>query len=171
VFLLGGESGVAAEAAAELTRKIPNLNVVGTHCPPHGFENDERCIEAIVSQLESTRPGVVFCGLGFPKQERLISFLAERFPSMWFIGCGAAVTMAAGRVRCAPKWMQQLGLEWLFRLIQEPRRLFARYVVHDTPFAFRLLVASSRMRWIGPTPGRTESGHAEVGVATGRGCP
>lgn len=170
VFLLGGEFGVAADAAAELTRQIPNLSIVGTHCPPHGFERDERCIETILAKLDSTRPGVVFCGLGFPKQERLMSLLSERFTSMWFIGCGAAVTMAAGRVRCAPRWMQRLGLEWLFRLIQEPRRLFGRYLIHDLPFACRLLVTSARIRWIGPEPGRTNTGlGAEVGMASGAG--
>ena len=168
VFLLGGESGVAAEAAAALTQEIPNLSVVGTHCPPHGFEDDECYMNAIVTQLDSVRPGVVFCGLGFPKQERLMSFLAARFPSMWFIGSGATLTMAAGRVRCAPKWMQRLGLEWLFRLVQEPKRLFSRYVIHDVPFACRLLVASVRMRWIGPAPVQANSGHgAGVGVAGG----
>jgi len=170
VFLLGGESGVATEAAAALTREIPNLSVVGTHCPPHGFENDEGCIETILIQLDRSRPGVVFCGLGFPKQERLMSFLAARLSSMWFIGSGATLTMAAGRVRCAPNWMQRLGLEWLFRLIQEPRRLFTRYVIHDLPFACRLLIASARMYWNVPTSDRTNSGHGtEVGVATGGG--
>ena len=158
VFLLGGESGVAAEAAAELIRQIPNLSVVGTHCPPHGFEDDERCIETILTQLDSVRPGVVFCGLGFPKQERLMSFLAARLSSMWFIGSGATLTMAAGRVRSAPQWMQRLGLEWLFRLIQEPRRLFVRYVIHDLPFACRLLIASARISRIAPAAsGQTNS--------------
>ena len=172
VFLLGGESGVAAEAAAALIGRNPNLSVAGTHCPPHGFESDDRCIQDIVTELERTRPGVVFCGLGFPKQERLMSFLAERFPYTWFIGSGASLTMAAGRVQCAPNWMQRLGLEWLFRLIQEPRRLFSRYVVHDLPFACRLLAASARMNFIRPAPGKFESGHCpEVGVATDGGAP
>ena len=77
IYLLGGESGVAVEAAEALTREIPNLRVVGTHCPPHGFERDERCMEAIFTELERTQPDVVFCGLGFPKQERLMSLLAR----------------------------------------------------------------------------------------------
>jgi len=172
VFLLGGESGVAVEAAAALTRYIPNLDVVGTHCPPHGFEDDERCIDYILTQLYSARPGVVFCGLGFPKQERLMSLLAERLPSTWFIGSGATLTMAAGRVRCAPNWMQRLGLEWLFRLIQEPRRLFSRYVIHDLPFAFRLLISSARKRSLAPMSERTSPSHgAEVGIATDGGTP
>jgi N-acetylglucosaminyldiphosphoundecaprenol N-acetyl-beta-D-mannosaminyltransferase len=171
VFLLGGESGVAEEAAAALTRESSNLSVVGTHCPPHGFERDERCIETIIAELDGAKPGVVFCGLGFPKQERLMAFLAERFPSTWFIGSGASLTMAAGRVKCAPNWMQGLGLEWLFRLVQEPRRLFSRYVVHDLPFACRLLLASARIGASGPMPGRKTSSAlgSEVGIATERG--
>jgi N-acetylglucosaminyldiphosphoundecaprenol N-acetyl-beta-D-mannosaminyltransferase len=170
VFLLGGESGVAAEAAAALTREITDLCVVGTQCPPHGFEDDERCMNTILTHLEFARPDVVFCGLGFPKQERLMSILKARFPSMWFIGCGGAITMAAGRVRYAPEWMQRLGLEWLFRLIQEPRRLLSRYLVHDVPFACRLLFASARERWIGSSAGPASSGHgSEVAVETGGG--
>ncbi len=172
VFLLGGESGVAVEAAAALVRQIPNLSVAGTHCPPHGFERDERCIQEILTELDSAQPGVVFCGLGFPKQERLMSLLSDRFPSTWFIGSGATLTMAAGHVRSAPNWMQRLGLEWFFRLIQEPRRLFSRYVIHDLPFACRLFVASARMRSVRPVPVRINSGHcAEVGVATDGRAP
>ncbi len=171
IYLLGGESGVAVEAAEALTREIPNLRVVGTHCPPHGFERDERCMEAIFTELERTQPDVVFCGLGFPKQERLMSLLAARFESMWFMGCGGSLTMAAGRVRSAPKVIQKLGLEWMFRLVQEPRRLFARYVVHDLPFAVRLLVEAVRTRRSEPPTRVIRSEHGsgvELTAAGGR---
>ena len=114
---------------------------------------------------------MVFCGLGFPKQERLMSFLAQRFPSTWFIGWERPERCCRTRTM-RPNWMQRLGLEWLFRLIQEPRRLFSRYVVHDMPFACRLFVASAQVRWFGPTAGRGISGQvAEVGVGTGTGGP
>ena len=171
VFLLGGESGVADEAAAAITRQIPDLRV-GTHCPPHGFERDARCMETILNELKDAQPDVVFCGLGFPKQEHLMSRLAARFPSMWFIGSGASLTMAAGRVRCAPKFMQWLGLEWFFRLLQEPRRLFARYVIHDLPFACRLLLASLRTRKAHRGLSRLDSAQStEMTVATSGGEP
>jgi N-acetylglucosaminyldiphosphoundecaprenol N-acetyl-beta-D-mannosaminyltransferase len=146
IFLLGGNEGVAVRAGIALQRRYPNLVVAGTHCPPFGFETKSDEMDAIFSALERASPGVVFCGLGFPKQERLMAILVERFPNIWFIGSGASLTMAAGDVRRAPQWVQSIGLEWLYRLLQEPRRLFGRYILHDIPFAFRLLVSSARDR-------------------------
>lgn len=146
VFLLGGATGVAERAGVAMTNRYPRLKLAGTHCPPFGFENDRDQIQEIVSQIEQTSPGVIFCGLGFPKQERLMAILAGRFPEAWLVGCGASLAMAAGDVRRAPKWMQATGLEWLCRLVQEPRRLFSRYIVHDIPFALLLLFWSVRDR-------------------------
>jgi len=149
IFLLGGNVGVAERARMALCARYPHLRVAGTHCPPLGFENDSDRIEEIILKIERTSPGVVFCGLGFPKQERLMAALAQRFPEIWFVGSGASLTMAAGDVRRAPRWMQQAGLEWFYRLLQEPRRLFSRYIFHDVPFALRLIVWSARDRQSG----------------------
>jgi N-acetylglucosaminyldiphosphoundecaprenol N-acetyl-beta-D-mannosaminyltransferase len=146
VFLLGGNPGVAERAGAALCSRYPALRLAGTHYPPFGFESDPEQMQAIFSALESSSPGIVFCGLGFPKQERLMAILANRFPSMWFIASGGSLAMAAGDARRAPGWMQSAGFEWFYRLAQEPRRLFARYVIHDIPFALRLIVTSVRDR-------------------------
>jgi N-acetylglucosaminyldiphosphoundecaprenol N-acetyl-beta-D-mannosaminyltransferase len=146
VFLLGGNPGVAERAGVAFCGRYPDLKLAGTYCPPFGFESDDEEMQAIFTALESSSPGLVFVGLGFPKQERLMEILVNRFPVMWFIACGGSLSMAAGEVRRAPRWMQATGLEWLFRLVQEPRRLFSRYVVHDLPFAVRLLVSSWRDR-------------------------
>ena len=81
----------------------------------------------------------MFVGLGFPKQEMLIERFAEVLPSAWWLGCGAAIPFAAGDLARAPQWMRRTGLEWFFRLVSEPRRLFRRYVLHDLPFAVGLL--------------------------------
>ena len=78
-------------------------------------------------------------GLGFPKQELLIQRFAETLPAAWWLGCGAAIPFAAGDLARAPRWMRRTGLEWFFRLVSEPRRLFRRYVLNDLPFAVRLL--------------------------------
>jgi N-acetylglucosaminyldiphosphoundecaprenol N-acetyl-beta-D-mannosaminyltransferase len=150
VFLLGGTAGVAERAGVALCARYPDLKLAGTHCPPFGFERDDEQMQAIFTALESSSPGIVFCGLGFPKQERLMAILASRFPGTWFIGSGASLTMAAGDVHRAPQWMQSAGLEWLYRLAQEPRRLFSRYIVHDIPFALRLMLASVRDRQSDP---------------------
>jgi N-acetylglucosaminyldiphosphoundecaprenol N-acetyl-beta-D-mannosaminyltransferase len=78
-------------------------------------------------------------GLGFPKQERVIAVLRKRFPRTWFLGIGISIHFVGGDIARAPRWMQRLGLEWVHRLAQEPRRLAKRYLVHGLPFAARLL--------------------------------
>jgi N-acetylglucosaminyldiphosphoundecaprenol N-acetyl-beta-D-mannosaminyltransferase len=85
---------------------------------------------------------LVFVGLGFPKQENVINGFAPLLPGTWWLGCGAALPFAAGDLERAPRWMRPLGLEWLFRLAHEPKRLFRRYVLEDTPFALVLLVGA-----------------------------
>lgn len=143
VFLLGGNPGVADAAGAALVSAIPDLRVVGSHCPPMGFERSPARMADIVAQLDACRPDIVLCGLSFPKQERLIAMLRDRFPSTWFLGLGMGLTFASGMAVRSPQWMQDAGLEWLHRLWREPRRLFVRYVVHDVPFAVGLLSRSA----------------------------
>jgi len=143
VYLLGGAPGVPARAAAALGRRYPGLMVAGVHAPPFGFDREPGEIEAIAARLARAKPDIVFVGLGFPKQERVIAALAPGLPAAWFIGCGAAIPFAAGTLPRAPHWMQLLGLEWIHRLITEPRRLFHRYLVNDVPFALRLLLTSA----------------------------
>ncbi len=94
---------------------------------------------AVREVLLAARPRLVFVGLGFPKQDRLIAALRADLPGAWFVGCGSAIAFTAGSVRRAPEWMQRSGLEWLFRLAAEPGRLARRYLVDDLPFALRLL--------------------------------
>jgi N-acetylglucosaminyldiphosphoundecaprenol N-acetyl-beta-D-mannosaminyltransferase len=93
----------------------------------------------VCDQLLTANPDIVYVGLGFPKQERLIATLAPALPGAWFVACGAAIPFAAGSLPRAPAWMRQSGLEWLFRLISEPRRLARRYLFDDAPYAMRLL--------------------------------
>ena len=137
VYLLGGEPGVPDKAAAELQSRSPGLQVAGTEAPPPDFG-----LNWVRERLATARPDIVFAGLGFPKQERIIAALAPGLPGTWFVGCGAAIPFAAGVLRRAPEWVQQAGLEWAWRLASEPRRLFRRYLVEDLPFAVRLLVTA-----------------------------
>lgn len=143
IFLLGGAPGVAVAARAALQRKYPGLRVVGVSCPPPGFDSDPAAMSALAAEVQATQPDIVFCGLGFPKQERVAAALAPGMPASWFIGCGAAITFAAGQIPRAPRWMQRGGLEWVHRLAREPRRLFRRYIVDDLPFALVLLARSA----------------------------
>ena len=142
VYLLGGEPNVPERAAAELSRRFPGLKVAGTDSPPVGFDTRPNELAEVRSRVVAARPDIVFAGLGFPKQERVISEIAPQLPGTWFIGCGAAIAFAAGAQSRAPRWMQRSGLEWVHRLVSEPRRLFRRYL-NDIPFAVRLLITAA----------------------------
>jgi N-acetylglucosaminyldiphosphoundecaprenol N-acetyl-beta-D-mannosaminyltransferase len=147
VYLLGGAPGTAERACNVLQTRFPELRIAGFHSPPFGFETvsdqyDEMCDEVVVA-----RPDVVYVGLGFPKQERVIARLRPRLPETWFMGCGAAIGFVAGVHRRAPVWMQETGLEWVHRLGAEPHRLMRRYLAHDLPFAVGLIGMSLRERF------------------------
>lgn len=146
IFLLGGDPGAAEEAAGVLKERHPGVRIVGTHCPPMGFERDEAAMEAIEAALREAKPDIVYVALGSPKQEELILRLRTLHPGAWWLGVGISLSFLAGRVRRAPRWMQRLGLEWIHRLAQEPRRLAKRYLVHGLPFAAKLLGAAVWMR-------------------------
>jgi N-acetylglucosaminyldiphosphoundecaprenol N-acetyl-beta-D-mannosaminyltransferase len=142
VYLLGGPPGVASLAADELTSCHPRLRVCGVQAPPYHFDATPEGRERVRRRVVTARPRIVFVGLGFPRQDRLIAELREELPGAWFVGCGAAIAFAAGTVQRAPEWMRVAGLEWVFRLVSEPRRLARRYLVDDLPFAVRLLGGS-----------------------------
>lgn len=148
VFLLGGAELAAEGAAQRLTAE--GVLVAGWHFPPFGFESDAVASRALVDALEAAAPDIVYVGLGFPKQERLILQLREKFPHTWFLGCGGSLSFASGEVSRAPVVVQNLGLEWMYRLAQDPRRLVRRYLVDDVPYTVGLLtraaVASLRHR-------------------------
>lgn len=142
LYLLGGEPGTAEAAAAQLRRRAPGLEVVGTACPPHGYERSPQELARIHHDLAAARPDFVYVGLPFPKASELILDLRRRLPHTWFLGLGISFSFVCGDIRRAPRWMQRAGLEWLHRLIQEPRRLARRYLVEGGPFAMRLLWTS-----------------------------
>lgn len=143
IYLLGGEPGIPGRAGAELRHRCPGLVVAGDDAPPVGFDSAADGIEAVRQRLVAAAPDIVYVGLGFPKQERLIARLSPSLPAAWFVSCGAAIPFAAGALHRAPRWMQDSGLEWAFRLASEPRRLFSRYVIHDLPFAVALLASAA----------------------------
>jgi N-acetylglucosaminyldiphosphoundecaprenol N-acetyl-beta-D-mannosaminyltransferase len=130
-----------------LKLRYPDLKVAGADSPPMGFDTRIEEVEAAADKMALAAPDIVYVGLGFPKQERMIARFAPLLPSAWFVACGAAIPFAAGAVPRAPEWMQRAGLEWAYRLRTEPRRLFPRYVVHDLPFAAGLFAAIARQRW------------------------
>jgi N-acetylglucosaminyldiphosphoundecaprenol N-acetyl-beta-D-mannosaminyltransferase len=156
VFLLGGNPGTAEAAAEILQTRAEGLRVAGTYCPPFGFEADPDELARIAAAVLAARPDFVFVGLPFGKASELVSAIRESLPATWFLGVGVAFSFVCGEVRRAPVWMQRLGTEWLFRLMQEPRRLGRRYVFEGLPFAMRLFWSSfrSRRRLAGGSPPR-----------------
>lgn len=139
LFLLGGNEGVADTAAEKLGNSYPNLTVAGTFCPAFGFEKDANELNRILTMLQDARPDIVYVGLGSPKQERLIDQMREALPQTWWLGIGISLSFLAGDVQRAPRWVQKMGIEWVHRLFQEPRRLFRRYLIDGLPFGIRLL--------------------------------
>ncbi|WP_018351724.1 WecB/TagA/CpsF family glycosyltransferase [Longispora albida] len=137
-FLIGGDPG-STRAGDVLAEACPGLRIAGQISPPFGFEDTPDYDELCAAIIEE-KPSIVYVGLGFPKQERVITRLRPQLPGTWFLGCGASIQFVAGELRRAPLWMQRSGLEWLHRLLSEPRRLAGRYLVHDLPFALRLLI-------------------------------
>lgn len=131
VFILGGAEGVAKQAAENVRKKNPKINIVGTYAPPLGFEKDERELAAINEAILAVRPDVLFVCLGCPKQEKWIYENYKEYGAKVSFCAGATVDFMAGRVERAPKWMSDHGLEWFYRFLKEPRRLFKRYFIDD----------------------------------------
>ena len=146
IFLLGGNPGAAEACAERMVADHPSLRIAGLASPPPGFDRDERAVEEIVAVLRAAAPDIVYLALGFPKQEELALQLAPHLPNTWFVGVGISFSFVCGEVRRAPSWMQRAGLEWIHRLVQEPRRLFRRYVVDGLPFAARMFGQALRSR-------------------------
>lgn len=151
VLLLGGEPGVADEAAEVMQARYPGVVIAGTHCPPMGFEKDPQAIAAMRDAIRSAEPDLIYVALGCPKQEWVIEQCREEAADACWIGIGISLSFMTGRVRRAPKWMQKTGLEWVHRLVQEPGRLAKRYLVQGLPFMARLTcwAVLTRFRLIG----------------------
>lgn len=139
IFLLGGNPGTAEAAASKLAEQNPGLHIAGTVCPPFGFEEQPDELARIERLVLDAAPDIVYVGLGFPKQELLIARLRAQSPNAWFVSCGISFSFVAGEVHRAPALVQRVGLEWLHRLVQEPKRLARRYLVQGIPFLFVLL--------------------------------
>ena len=143
VFFLGGNAGAAEGAVAVLKQRHPDLNVVGIHFPPFGFDKSPKMWADMCEVLVRTSPDIVFVALGAPKQEVTIAKLQPLLPGAWWVGVGNSFSFLAGQVQRAPRWMQVTGLEWVHRLCQEPSKLWKRYLVAGVPFAMGLLASSA----------------------------
>jgi N-acetylglucosaminyldiphosphoundecaprenol N-acetyl-beta-D-mannosaminyltransferase len=137
-FFYGGAPGVADELRTALSMRFPGINVCGTYTPPFRPLNIDEEAE-LLARLQEVQPHICWVGLSTPKQERFMATYLERLPTTVMVGVGAAFDIHSGRVRQAPLWMQRTGLEWLFRLTQEPKRLWKRYLINNPLFVVRIL--------------------------------
>jgi N-acetylglucosaminyldiphosphoundecaprenol N-acetyl-beta-D-mannosaminyltransferase len=134
VFLLGGRPGAAQLAAGKLKRRFPRLTVAGACCPPLGFEGDERELQAVGEAIRAAHPDLVFVALGAPKQESWMHWHGRRSGAPVLIGVGGSFEIVGGLLRRAPRFLQRLGCEWLYRLLLEPGRLWKRYLIGNCRF-------------------------------------
>lgn len=137
VYFLGGAPGTAESSARRLQARFQPLRVAGIDCPKYGFEQDPKTDQAVADRLRSAGPDICFIALGSPKQEFFMQRHRENAGVPVLIGVGGAFDFVSGRVRRAPRFVQSMGFEWLWRLCQEPRRLWHRYLVEDL-LIFRL---------------------------------
>ncbi|BBD58439.1 glycosyl transferase, WecB/TagA/CpsF family protein [Nostoc sp. HK-01] len=144
LFLLGGRPEAAKKVAEILQARHPDLKIVGTHCPPYGFESNAAELALINCKIKEAAPHILFVGLGAPKQEKWIYSNYQQLNVPISIGIGVSFELVAGMVQRAPVWMQKSGLEWLFRLMVEPKRLWQRYIVGNPLFIW--LVVKQKLR-------------------------
>lgn len=149
IFMLGGNPGSADGAAALLRVRHPALAVRGTLCPLMGFEDDPAALEGIAAELVRTQPDIVFVGLSSPLADRMVARLRPLLPRAWWLTIGISFSFLTGEVQRAPRWLRAVGLEWAHRLMQEPRRLSGRYLVHGLPFVTTLFARAAWSRAAG----------------------
>jgi N-acetylglucosaminyldiphosphoundecaprenol N-acetyl-beta-D-mannosaminyltransferase len=148
MFLYGGRNqGALVQLALNLRRRFPGLRIVGGYSPPFRALSAEE-IDAVVEEINHARPDIVWVGIGVPKQEKWMAHMRPRLEAPVLCGVGAAFDFHAGRISQAPSWMQERGLEWIYRIAQEPRRLLPRYLSYNP--AFVLAFARQLFRERGP---------------------
>jgi N-acetylglucosaminyldiphosphoundecaprenol N-acetyl-beta-D-mannosaminyltransferase len=139
LFLLGGRPGAVEKASQNLQERFPGLRIAGTYSPPYGFERDPEENARIVEKIRRASPDILLVGLGSPKQEKWAyrHYREMRVPVT--VGVGVTFEFIAGMVKRAPLFMQRSGFEWLWRFIQEPARLWKRYLLDDPRFFWLIL--------------------------------
>lgn len=131
MFFLGAAEGVAAKAAENLMKRYKGLQVVGTYSPPFGFEKNSEEMNKIKEMIKRVHPHILIVGLGCPKQEKFMYYHCKELGVPISFGLGASLDFEAGNIKRAPKWMADHGLEWLFRITQDPKRMAKRYLIDD----------------------------------------
>lgn len=144
-FLYGGAQGVAHELKRSLERKFPGIEIVEVYTPPfHPLSNEEE--HAVVTHIQASRADIVWVGLSTPKQERFMAQFAHRLRVPLLVGVGAAFDYHTGRIADSPQWVKCSGLQWLHRLLQDPKRLWRRYLRNNPAFVWKIFLQFLRFR-------------------------
>jgi N-acetylglucosaminyldiphosphoundecaprenol N-acetyl-beta-D-mannosaminyltransferase len=144
-FLYGGQPGVAERLKDALQSKFPGLQVVGTYTPPFRDLTAEEEAE-LVAQVQESKPHILWVGLSTPKQERFMARYVDRLRVPLLAGVGAAFDYHTGRIQDSPDWIKRAGLQWLHRLLQDPRRLWKRYLRNNPAFVWGVLLQMLKLR-------------------------
>lgn len=131
IFIIGGKEGIAEKAKFNLENNLDKIKIVGIYAPSFGFEKDEKELLKINRMINKAHPDILFACLGCPKQEKWVYENYRKFGATVSVCAGATVDFLAGNVKRAPKWMSDHGLEWFYRFMQEPKRMFKRYFIDD----------------------------------------
>lgn len=144
VFFLGGRPGAANITAEILSERYPGLQIAGTNCPEYGFERRPACLKAVLEHIARAKPQLIFVSMGAPRQELFIHQHIRALKVPLAVGIGGSFDILSGMISRAPRWMQQSGLEWAFRLSQEPQRLWRRYLIGNLEFLWLVAMWSLR---------------------------
>ena len=144
-FLYGGKEGVAEELRATLTRRFPSARIVGTYTPPfRDLTSAEE--ESLAARIDELKPDILWVGISTPKQERFMMRFLPLLDSTLMFGVGAAFDFHTGRIKDSPQWLKRAGLQWLHRLIQDPRHLFWRYLRSNSTFLWHITLQLTGLR-------------------------
>jgi N-acetylglucosaminyldiphosphoundecaprenol N-acetyl-beta-D-mannosaminyltransferase len=154
-FFCGGREGVAQELQHQLLERFPLVKIVGTYTPPFGPMTafDERLLIDTVSRL---RPDIVWVGISTPKQERFMQRYLPLLDTRLMFGVGAAFDYHTGRISDCAEWIKHCGLQWLHRLLQDPRNLWKRYLRNNPTFVYAIALQLTGLRRYRPVPGRKQ---------------
>jgi N-acetylglucosaminyldiphosphoundecaprenol N-acetyl-beta-D-mannosaminyltransferase len=154
-FLYGGKPGVAEDLKRRLSERFAGIQIVGAYTPPFRPLTLEEEVE-VEQLLHHGRVDILWCGLSTPKQERFMAKYLGRLPAKLMVGVGAAFDINSGHLRDAPHWMKRSGLQWLFRMFSEPRRLSGRYLRNNPRFLWLICLQLLGLRKYSATPVMSE---------------
>jgi len=139
LYFIGGELGAAEGSVIKLEERFPGIQVVGAACPPFEFELDSKLNDQFIKEIRSSRPDILFVGLGSPRQEVWLAQNLKATGASVGMGIGVSFSYTAGILARSPAFLQSCGLEWMWRLIHEPKKLWYRYLIRD-PLIFWIVL-------------------------------